>query len=89
MKMVQKKANLRTYINIADFKLNRISLLNQSKFNPSFISFLIASDFFPFRLKLISYLGEVPDDVENIWEYSSYNLTRKCKIFFIYFTFLY
>ena len=35
MKMVQKKANLRTYINIADFKLNRISLLNQSKFNPS------------------------------------------------------
>ena len=31
--MSQTKA--RTYINIASFKLNRISLLNQSKFNPS------------------------------------------------------
>ena len=33
--MAQKKNNIRTYINIADFKLNRISLLNQSKFSPS------------------------------------------------------
>ena len=31
--MSQPKA--RTYINIASFKLNRISLLNQSQFNPS------------------------------------------------------